>query len=196
MQITQVSTDLGDPGAPGWSAIASEDVSLAPVPIDSQPTEYIRTKWANLPYGNVSTVKMAAAHDGVTAWVRLEWSATVAERNEFPDGAGLYCPNGEGASAATIGSAEAPVDLVVWHAGRGARALRATGPGCFRPVEDGAAAQAVQPAPGRWSVVFAQQLDAVRTAGRIGVVVWDGACEERAGIGAATPDWLEVTIGS
>jgi DMSO reductase family type II enzyme heme b subunit len=196
VQLRRVTADLGAPDAPGWADVGSEAVTLAPIPLDAQPTEYIRTKWAERPYGAVDQVAVAGAHDGATAWVRLEWSATGTEGpREFPDAAALYSPLSSDAPAATIGAEGASVVLDLWQAGGdGARALAATGPGRFRARSTGSVGATAVGDGGRWAVVFARPFAEVGAGGRLGIAVWDGAGEERAGIGAATPDWLEMTV--
>lgn len=196
MQLRRVTADLGAPDAPGWADVGSEAVTLAPIPLDAQPTEYIRTKWAERPYGAIGEVAVAGAHDGSTAWVRLEWSATGGDGpREFPDAAALYAPTSPDAPAATIGAEDASVTLELWQAGGDAvRALAATGPGRFRPRANGSVGATAIGDRGRWAVVFARPLVEVEATGRLGIAVWDGAGEERAGIGAATPDWLDMTV--
>ncbi len=100
-----------------------------------------------------------------------------------------------------------------------AKELVASGPGVFRPVgvagytatmsgdgpddegdgvraEAGSAVSAVSVlAAGRWAVVIAGDLAPAAAARRMGVVVWDGSNEERAGIGAVTPSWVPLAVG-
>ena len=196
MQVSKVSSDLSDPGASGWSEVSSEAVSLAPIPIDAQPTEYVRVKWSDLPYGNVSEAAVSAAHDGSTAWVRLEWADSDKPNVEFPDAAGVYFPAGGDAPAATIGSEDAGVNLWFWRSDEGeGRHLVANGPGRFRP-QGGAVSTSASLDGGRWAVVLSHPVAELRDGGQLGVAVWDGSNEERAGIGAATNEWLSLSIES
>lgn len=196
MQVSKVSSDLSDPCAAGWSGVAAEAVALAPMPIDAQPTEYVRVKWSTLPYGNVSEAKVAAAHDGSTAWVRIEWADSDVPNTEFPDCAAVYFPTGGDAPAATIGSENATVNLWFWRSDEDSgRHLTGNGPGVFRP-QDGAVSANASLADGRWALVLGHPLEELRDGGRIGVAVWDGSNEERAGIGAATTEWVSLSIDS
>jgi DMSO reductase family type II enzyme heme b subunit len=196
MQISKVSSDLSDPGAAGWSEVSGESVSLTAIPIDSQPTEYVRVKWSDLPYGNVSEAKVSAAHDGSTAWVRLEWADSDQPNVEFPDCAAVYFPSGGDAPAATIGSEDSTVNLWFWRSDEGSgRHLTGNGPGVFRP-QDGEVSATASLDGGRWSVVLGHPLAELQEGGRMGVAVWDGSNEERAGIGAATAEWLSLSIDS
>lgn len=195
MRVKQVSGDLGDPAAGAWSSVEAETVALAPVPLDAQPTEYIREKWAGRAYGTVTEAKVAAAHDGGRLFVRVEWSDSDTPNGEFHDAAAVYFPAGGDAPAATLGSGDAAVCLWYWQANlAGAKRLDGRGPGVFRPSgADGVdAASALD--GGRWAVVLAGDLADASGAGRIGVAVWDGSNEERAGLGAAAPEWLALEI--
>ena len=196
MQVSRVATDLGDPGQAGWSGVNGETVSLAPIPIEAQPTEYVRVKWSDLPYGNVSEATVAAAHDGSTAWVRLEWADSDQPNVEFPDAAAVYFPAEGDAPVGTIGSEEAGVNLWFWRADEGeGRHLRGNGPGRFRPQEGSVRTSAALDG-GRWAVVLGHPLDELRDGAALGIAVWDGSNEERAGIGAATTEWLSLSIDS
>lgn len=196
MQVSKVSTDLSDPGAAGWSEVGRESVSLAPMPIDAQPTDYVKVKWSDLPYGNVKEASVAAAHDGSTAWVRLEWSDSDEPNVEFPDAAAVYFPAGGDAPAATIGGEDATVNLWFWRADESeGRHLTGNGPGVFRP-QDGSVTTAASLEGGKWALVLSHPVDELRQGGKLGVAVWDGSNEERAGIGAATTDWVSLSVDS
>ncbi len=196
MQVSRVSSDLSDPGAAGWSEVVAEAVSLGPMPIDAQPTEYVRVKWADLPYGNVAETSVAAAHDGDTAWVRLEWADSDQPNVEFPDCAAVYFPADGDAPAATIGSDNETVNLWFWRSDEDhGRHLTGHGPGAFKPQEGTVSASASLEG-GRWAVVLGHPLAELRDGGRMGVAVWDGSNEERAGIGAATTEWVPLSIES
>ena len=49
---------------------------------------------------------------------------------------------------------------------------------------------------GRWAVVLTGELSDVVPDGhaRVGVAVWDGANEERAGLGAVSSEWIPLEI--
>jgi steroid C-25 hydroxylase gamma subunit len=194
MELTRSDGNLTDPGSEAWGSLARETVQLAPVPLDAQPTEYIRTSWSDRAYGRVREVAVSAAHDGDRAFLRIEWAGGEESESEFHDAAAVYFPTADGAAASTIGSPDIPVRLCLWQANLpGAKALIGTGPGRFRPDGDDGVTAAASLENGRWSVVIGCDLDAAR-AGRFGVAVWDGSNDERAGIGAATPEWVPLEI--
>jgi len=182
--------------------VAETALALAPMPIEAQPTEYIRTAWADRPYGAIDTVHVAAAHDGHSAWVKLSFAVPSGPSDapgrggpEFADAAAVYTANGSGAPAGTIGAPDAPVEMVLWSADRDrTRALTGLGPGRFRPRGETSVGAAGRADGSRWAVVFTQPLEALRASSGIGVAVWDGTNEERAGIGSATPEWSPLTF--
>ena len=195
MRVQRVSGELGDPAASGWSSVEGETVALVPVPLDAQPTEYIRVKWADQAYGTVKEAKVAAASDGSRLHVRLEWADSATPSAEFADAAGVYFPAGGDAPAGTIGSADAAANLWYWQANLAdAKSLVASGPGVFRPRGSNGVGAASSNEGGRWAVVLSGDLADAQSAGKLGGAVWDGSNEERAGIGAATASWLTLEI--
>jgi DMSO reductase family type II enzyme heme b subunit len=196
MQVEQVDGDLAAPGGAGWDGVARESVSLAPIPIDAQPTEYIRVAWADRPYGRVAEVAVSVARAGDRAYVRLEWADSDEPNTEFGDGAAVYFPTDGDAPAATLGSDEGPVALWAWGSDRkAARSLVSTGPGRFAPSGSNGVAATATLDGGRWAVVIEGDAAALG-GGKLGIVVWDGSNEERAGIGAATSEWISLEAGS
>lgn len=196
MEVRSIEGDLADPASAAWGGAASESISLAPVPLDAQPTEYIRVAWADRPYGNVGEVSVAVAQSGGRAYVRLEWADSDAPNVEFQDGAGVYFPAGGDAPAATLGADGAGVSLWKWQANLpAAKELTSTGPGRFANAGTNGVAASANLDGGRWAVVLEGDAAAL-SAGKLGVVVWDGSNEERAGIGAATAEWIPLEIAS
>ncbi len=199
MRVQRAGADLTDPKADGWSQAAAETVALAPMPLDAQPTEYIRVKWADLPYGSVPEAEVAAAHDGSRLFVRIAWADAEEPNVEFHDAAGAFFPAGGAAGgdapAATMGSAAEPVNLWYWQANLlGAKNLLSRGPGAFHPrAANGVNARAALD-DGRWAVVLNGALAEASEGGRLGVAVWNGSNEERAGLGAASPSWISLEI--
>lgn len=195
MQVKRVDEALSDPNAPGWAGVASETVPLQKVPIEAQPTEYIRVKWADLPYGDTSEVEVKAATDGSSAFVRLEWAKDAEPNREFHDAAAVMVPTSDTSPANTMGEPGAPVRLWLWQDGlEGVRHLDGAGPGAFRNHGTNGISAAAASDGGRWAVVFSGSDEALRANGRLGVAVWNGSNEERAGLGA-TSDWVSLDFG-
>ncbi len=222
MRVTVVTDPLDSPTDPGWEAVPREAVPLAPVPLDAQPNAYIRAAWEDRPYGLVSRADVAVARNNRRLFVRIEWSgstgpATNGSLPEFTDAAGVFfpAPGGSGGNAgppANIGTRESPVTLWLWRdllpvqrSLPAARALLGCGPGVFRPLSetdgakspsDNSSISATSQREGlRWAVVISGEAPPA-DALRMGLAVWDGANEERAGIGAVTHQWIELEAGT
>lgn len=203
MHVPEIADDPLDPTNDAWKSVPTETVRLVPVPLEEQPNEYIRTAWRTRPYGRVAEVDVAAARRGERLFVRLEWNDSEEPNTEFLDGAGVFFPDSaDGAPPLTIGSHGAPVQLWAWRdrlpvqeALPPARELVASGPGAFRTSDsDPSVSAASALSGGRWSVVIAGDLAPASMAQRMGVVVWDGSNDERAGIGAVTPGWVPLAV--
>ena len=195
MRAEKRSDDVSAPSAPGWADAEAVTIALRPIALDAQPTEYIREKWAGRPYGTVSEVRVAAAHNGQRLSVRLEWDDSATANGEFPDAGAVYFPTGADAPVDTVGSADAPVRLWHWQADTaGAKNLEGRGPGRFRPVADTALDATADLSDGKWSVVLTGEVTQAQSH-RMGVVVWDGSNEERAGLGAVSAQWTQLEIG-
>jgi DMSO reductase family type II enzyme heme b subunit len=197
MKVAKVSapaSELADPAAAVWSGVAPEAVSLQPVPLSAQPTEYIREAWANKAYGRTAEAMVAAASDGKQLYLRVEWEDDEAPNSEFADAvAGIFPSNGTGALG-TLGNAESPLTMWYWENGRpGPMNLTARGPGVFR--KDGSVTLGASGAlnEGRWSVVISGPAEAARS-GKLGVAVWNGSNDERAGLAAVSRDWLTLEL--
>ena len=194
MRAEQRSGDLGDPGAAVWAEAETVTVALGPVPLEEQPTEYIKVKWADRPYGTVPEVRVAAAHDGERLAVRLEWDDSETPNAEFPDASAVYFPAGDDAPVATVGGPDAPVRLWYWQADlASACCLEGRGPGVFRPTGTNGVTAVAALDGGRWAVVLTGAVSDAAAA-RLGVAVWDGANEERAGLGAVSPEWIPLEV--
>jgi DMSO reductase family type II enzyme heme b subunit len=184
-----------DPGAPAWQRASTETVALEPVPLDQQPTGYIRAAWAGRSYGRTAGARLAALHDGERLHVRVEWDDDAEPNGEFLDAAGVLFPLEGGGSLGTLGSAEAPVALWYWEDGRPAPlGYTARGPGVFYlDGEDGLGASARLEA-GRWSLVLSGPAAPAAREGRLGLVVWNGSNEERAGLAAVSQAWVPLEL--
>jgi DMSO reductase family type II enzyme heme b subunit len=188
--MTGAAGELASPGSATWSSAAAETVKLGAIPVASQPTAYIREAWAKKAHGTTSSAKVAAASDAGRLFVRIEWADDAKANGEFPDGAAVVFPGSGNGAVETLGSAAAPVGLWCWQQGRNeALEIESHGPGVFRKqASDGIKATSALES-GRWSVVLSGPATAAK-GGKVGVVVWNGSNEERAGLGAVSQGWL------
>ena len=146
MKVEHVGADTGelaDPAAAVWGGLSGESVPLAAVPLEAQPTQYIRTAWADREYGRTPEARVAAAQDGQRLYVRIEWAADDAANGEFQDPAGVLFPIADAGSPPTLGAPAAPAWPCAWDH----RRRRPVHPPAPRPgvVRTG-------PGPGRISV--------------------------------------------
>lgn len=191
------------PGSSSWADVAEEDVGLIPTPLPMQPTEYIRKKWENKPYGDAKSLKVATVHDGHTIAVRIRWTGVSAAGGDFPDAVAVALPVRGKPILAMMGAEDAPIHILRWQANKeGVRSIIATGIGqsAVGPtLKTGAEAKAEGDS---WSVVITRALGqgknvAPLAAGKktgIGFALWRGSNDERAGIKAFSIDWAELAL--
>lgn len=221
MEAKRLTGALSDPSASAWEAAPVEHVALAAAPLADQQSRYIRTSWADRPYGLVRDLQAQAAHDGESFYLRLEWSSPTREARDadenpfanpvegpdaFPDSVAVMFPSGGDAQLDTKGSEEAPVEIWRWAEGmpEAVEDLLATGLGTLRPADGGSGLWARSgPKGSRWRVVFGRPLASEQnTALRLvpgestllAFAVWTGANQERAGIKSYSQRWLDLAL--
>jgi len=200
---------LLDAAAPEWAAAAEETLSLQPTPWASQPSEYARNAWKDRPYGQTATVRVAAAHNGEVLFFRLDWQDEtkddgLRDTTQFADGAAVLFPVRGDAQLQTMGSPEQPVNAWYWRADLEAPLeITATGLGTTVRLKDGSVSAAGSHEAGAWRVVISRPFSvrgdgiavlAPGQSGKVGVAVWQGSNQERAGIKATTLDWQPLEI--
>jgi DMSO reductase family type II enzyme heme b subunit len=221
MQAKRLTGALSDPGASAWEQAPVEHVALAAAPMADQPSRYIRSSWADRPYGLVRDLRTQAAHDGESFYLRLEWSSPTREARDadenpfsnpvegpdaFPDSVAVMLPSAADAQLDTKGSEESPVEIWRWAEGMPevVEDLLATGLGTLRPADGGSGLWARSDSNGsRWQVVFGRPLASEQdTAPRLApgestllaFAVWTGANQERAGIKSYSQRWLNLAL--
>jgi DMSO reductase family type II enzyme heme b subunit len=189
-----------DPDDPAWGTVTATEVPLVPVPFDAQLNAYVRAAWTGREYGCSGPVDLTLAEQGDRLLARLSWDGSADPLGEFSDAVALFFPPAAGtAPPVTIGTRDEPVSLWLWRdrlpvqqALPSATQLVAAGPGVFRPGSANAGVSARSSRSGRrWTVVLAGPRQAL-AARRVGVALWDGSNDERAGIGAVSAAWTEV----
>lgn len=188
---TMIHSNLGSPASPAWANVEKQSVPLGAVALEKQPTAYIREAWAAKPYAQTKSVDVAAASDGERLYVRLEWADDARPNGEFQDAAGAMFGSG---ALATMGDESAPLDLWYWEHGRDAALnLSSRGPGVVTKQDNSNVDAHAALNGGRWSVVLSGPA-ASAASGRLGVAVWNGSNDERAGLGAVSQDWLALEL--
>lgn len=181
--------DLLNPASAAWTDLPGESVSLTPIALDAQPNDYIKTSWADRAYGKTTAALATLQQAGETVYIRLEWQDDAQPNGEFADAAGVLL--GSSDAIGTLGSEEQPLKIWYWADGRSEPlSLTSKGPGVFSPTGEDVLSASAVPADGRWAVVIAGPLAAL-ASNQLGVVIWNGSNDERAGL-AAVSDWLAL----
>lgn len=181
--------ELINPASNVWDGATSEKVSMTRIPLTVQPNEYIKKAWKGKSYGDIKEAVAAAFGKGDQLYVRLEWKDKAASEGEFADAAAVLM--GKGKSVKTMGSDKEPMNLWYWAEDRdkGVSAT-STGPGVFKRDDSKAVTASASRSKGKLSVVIngpaAEVVD-----NKIGVAIWDGSNDERAGL-AAISGWVSL----
>lgn len=197
---------LAPAGAP-WKSASETIVSLAPTPLDAQPSAYVRASWAGRAHGTLASAGLSAVVAGDALYLRLRWAAAeprlaITDNDTYADACAVLFPlDGKAAELSTMGDERRPVQAWHWRAGTALPfVITATGLGTVtrlpdHPVSVGAAWES-----GSWSVIFRRSLQEagvpLSAGGSIplGIAVWSGANNERAGLKAHTPAWLTLNL--
>ncbi len=194
MKVAKLSGALADPAAAAWQSVQDVRVALAPVALEAQPTDYIRETWKDRDYGQTAEAQVKAASDGERLYVRVEWADDPAPNREFQDAVSAVFPTNGSGVLATLGDAEKPLALWFWEEGRpGPLRLLSSGPGRVKKDPEAKLGASGVLAGGRWSVVLSGPADVVQKQ-KLGLAVWNGSREERAGLAAVSQEWLPLEM--
>ncbi|MAE96661.1 MAG: hypothetical protein CL910_18595 [Deltaproteobacteria bacterium] len=205
---------LLDPDAALWSSAGSEHLKLEGTPLGMQPTDAIRSSWADKKIGAVAGVDVEALHDGRHLAFRLEWSdptenRAVDDNDRFADAAAIALPSQEGSPLVTMGAPGLAVNAWYWRADDEdpGREVVSEGLGTTRTLDPPTVKCRGSWRAGRWRVVIARELRvesaepvAQLTPGEatgFGIAIWDGGSSERAGLKAVSGfQWEILEIGA
>ncbi|MBK6318490.1 MAG: hypothetical protein IPI33_04475 [Dehalococcoidia bacterium] len=194
MKVAKLTGALADPAAAAWQSVENVRVSLAPVALEAQPTEYIREAWRDRDYGQTAEAQVKAASDGDRLYLRVEWADDPVPNHEFQDAVSAIFPTNGSGVLATMGDAEKPLALWFWEQGRpGPLRLISSGPGVVtKDATANLGANGVL-ANGRWSVVLSGPADVAQKR-KVALAVWNGSRDERAGLAAVSQEWLPLEM--
>ncbi len=194
MKVAKLSGTLADPAAVAWNSVETVSVSLAPVALEAQPTEYIRESWKDRNYGQTAEANIKAASDGQRLYLRVEWADDPAPNREFQDACSAIFPTNGSGVLATLGNAEKPLALWFWEDGRaGPLRLISSGPGVVKKDAEATLSANGLLADGRWSVVLSGPAE-ITEKRKVALAVWNGSNEERAGLAAVSQEWLPLEM--
>lgn len=198
---------LGSAAGRAWDEVPELSVDLVPTDLEAQPSVYVQKAWEGRPYGEGRTVRVQAALSGSDLFVRLRWAAgdprpAITDNNVFPDACGVLFPlDGSNAELSTMGSEDWPVQAWHWRAGTADPfVVVARGLGTAERQATHAVTADASHNGEEWRVVFSRALDAKGvplargSAVPVGFAVWSGANNERAGLKAHSPEWVELRI--
>jgi DMSO reductase family type II enzyme heme b subunit len=205
------ATELAQPDAAIWRNASGKKIMLAGVPVQMQPTDFIKNTFADQLVGKISEVQFKAFHNGEVIALHLEWAdpnkdTDIDDNDHFPDGAALMFPFKGDAPLVTMGSKEQPVNAWHWRADRVGEARNnvAAGFGTSRVTSGAEIATSAMYYEDRWHVVFLRQLQRPGVDStvqfspgesiKVAFAVWEGSNGERAGLKAFSPQWLEITL--
>ncbi len=217
-KVSSLTPSDASPDSDLWSRVPAYGLKLSPAPVATVDTSpYIRRAFRNVDAGAagsaaIGSVNVQAVCDGRLLNFRLEWEdptedAHAGGTTSFPDGAAVMFPVKPGASAMTMGSPEAPVNMWLWQAGREAPfdvLSRGIGSTTRRdPSASGLSGKGVYTG-GRWRVVMSRGLkgdgiEFVNLAGRrvltVSFAVWEGGGRERGPLKAFSGEFQDLTLG-
>jgi DMSO reductase family type II enzyme heme b subunit len=208
-RMTGDASRLLDPGATEWEAVPEERLTLEPTPLTSQPSLYVQNKWAERPYGAVSSLRVRAGHAGGRVLFRLSWQDaskddSIGDTDRFTDAAAVLLPVKDDAPLLSMGSPDQPVNAWYWRADlERPWSVTAQGIGTAVRNDDAALASAAAHEGGAWNVVISRGM-AAESAGaasvaagqrsKVAFAVWQGSDAERAGLKAVTLEWQDLEI--
>ena len=205
------SEELLDPTGAVWQRVAADEVALTPTPIEQQPSEYVRVAWKERPYGLLPRVQVQALHNGDKIFFRLSWEDAsqddrIADTNQFTDAAAVLFPIAPDAPVAGMGLPGKPVNAWLWRPDWPVpKNVSVEGVGSTQRRDDASLAGGARHQDSRWQVVISRTFAlngspkgsialAPGAASRVAFAVWQGANQERAGVKAYSPDWIDVQI--
>ena len=199
------------PRAAGGGAIGTPSPHTSgappPTPLDAQPSAYVRASWAGRAHGTLASAGLSAVVAGDALYLRLRWAAAeprlaITDNDTFADACAVLFPlNGKAAELSTMGDERSPVQAWHWRAGTALPfVITATGLGTVTRLPDHPVSVGAAWENGSWSVIFRrglQEAGVPLSAGGsipLGIAVWSGANNERAGLKAHTPAWLTLNL--
>ena len=187
-----------------WQAVSSTRVDLVPSILPMQPSAYIRNSFADRPYGKTPFVDLRAVHDGETFAANLSWQEEQFEGGQFPTAAALAMPLEGRPPLVTMGAPGQPVFVLYWNSKRNnAASMLIEGIGSSTKDGPNVRETAVAQKTGnQWQLTLSRAMGhggkiAPLAAGQpqaIGLAIWNGSNNERAGIKAFSPNWLEIQL--
>ena len=156
-----------EPDSPLWERAGERRLALQPAPVGLavEVSPYLSRSYG---HGRIREVRVRLLRDAERLAIRLVWAdATrddrLADLDAFADAAAVMFPLSEGATALTMGAAQAPVNLWLWKADRPEPfdlVARGFSSSRRRPAAPGGLEARARHADGIWRLVFRRPLAA------------------------------------
>jgi DMSO reductase family type II enzyme heme b subunit len=203
-KINALDEELIDGSSSSWNSVPEVRVALMPSPVgmaeDVSPFMALSEG-----HGKVEEVRVRAASNGTSLSIRINWDdpddSQPDDLDEFPDGAAVMFPLGEGANALSMGAKGLPVNAWLWKSDEG-EPFDVVAEGYATSDRRDASASGLKAsavhANGHWTLVFQRPLVVegafVSFAGgeEIGIAfaIWEGANKERVGQKSVSGDFV------
>lgn len=210
--VSSLAASDTSPNSDVWRRAPAYRLRLSPVPVAAVDTSpYVRQAFRKVSVGVIGSIDIQAACDGRLLGIRMEWedpteNSRIAGTTSWPDGAAVMFPMKPGASALTMGSPRAPVNMWLWQADREAPLdvlSRGIGTTTRRdPRVSGLSGEGVY-SGGRWRVVLRRPVEGdgiefVNLAGKrvltVSFAVWEGSNKERGPLKAFSGEFQDLTL--
>lgn len=204
------SEDLLNPEGDLWAQAEKQTLALTGTPLGLQPTAYIRNSFKQEDIGAVKQVEVRALHNGKHLAFHLSWmDATqndkIEDNDQFSDAAAIFLPTKDNAPLVTMGAPGFPVNMWYWRADQATgRHVVAAGIGTTRTIDEKQVVCGKKWSNGHWSVVIARALGVASSeplvqlrpgrSTKFSVAIWEGSKQERAGLKAFHPEYVELTL--
>ena len=200
--LQKPKADFSTPDSPAWRDAQeySIDLNLAP-PVHAS----INLRYD--PAAPAMPIKLRAASDGQTLFLRLRWADATQNmtttRDEFADGVAVqFALEGGDATSYMMGAAATPVNIWYWKAGSDQpQNLAAGGFGSTTQLELGQlSASSTYKESAEWVVVFSRplsqegdhQADLNSNGISIALALWQGDKRQRDGLKHVSPGWVTL----
>ena len=183
------------PVDPVWNRVPAVAVATVATPQGMQTSEYIKKTYRDGEWGNIHQLSVKGWQTRHSLNLLLEFTSASDSRqllgpDHFLDRVAVFFPSDKHTLFMTMGSPESPGILWSWRADGKAEVLEARGAGTIKALSaEGLKVQAERNG-GAWKVLMSGPQVLVER--RFALAVWSGAHQERGGLKAFSPQWVEL----
>lgn len=177
-------------------------IAMMQAPAQLSPGNYVRSAYASQVTPVVNKLNIDAQRSGDSWEIRLQWrcenpvTSLQGSTDRFVDAAAILVPTHEQSQWLTMGSAEAPVEGVLWRPDR-SDLIRISAQGL-------GSVQRHAPAP-TWRIKASHdngiytlhwllpKWDPLNRFSRCGFALWNGAQQQRGGVKSVSTEWVTLS---